>query len=48
MPTTRHHAASAVIDGNIYVIGGRLTNSLVNTYVVEKYGFVKDVARVIS
>jgi N-acetylneuraminic acid mutarotase len=37
MPTARHHAASAVVDENIYVIGGRLTNSLVNTNVVEKY-----------
>jgi N-acetylneuraminic acid mutarotase len=37
MPTARHHAASAVVDENIYVIGGRLTNSLINTDIVEKY-----------
>ena len=36
MPTARHHAASAVVDGNIYVMGGRLTGSLVNVDVNEK------------
>ncbi len=24
MHTARHHAASAVVDGNVYVIGGRV------------------------
>ena len=42
MPTARHHAASAVVDGNIYVMGGRLTGSLVNVDVNEKYNPVLD------
>ena len=28
MPTARHHAASAVVDGNVYVIGGRIQGLL--------------------
>jgi N-acetylneuraminic acid mutarotase len=42
MPTTRHHAASAVVDGNIYVVGGRLTGSLINVDVNKKYDPVLD------
>ena len=42
MPTARHPAASAVVDGNIYVMGGRLTGSLVNVDVNEKYNPVLD------
>jgi hypothetical protein len=42
MPTARHHAASAVVDGNIYVMDGRLTGSLVNVDVNEKYNPVLD------
>jgi len=42
MPTARHPAASAVVDGNIYVIGGRLTGSLVNVDVNEKYDLDSD------
>ena len=30
MPTPRHHAASAVVDGDIYVIGGRIGEELNN------------------
>lgn len=37
IPTSRHNAASAVVDDNIYVMGGRLTGSLVNVDVNEKY-----------
>ncbi len=37
MPTARHHVASAVVGGNIYVIGGRLTGSLVNVDANKKY-----------
>jgi N-acetylneuraminic acid mutarotase len=32
MPTARHHASSAVIDGGLYVIGGRNTNFLQRLY----------------
>ena len=32
MPTLRHHAASAVVDGELYVIGGRNTNFLQRVY----------------
>jgi N-acetylneuraminic acid mutarotase len=32
MPTARHHAASAVVDGKLYVIGGRNTNFLQRQY----------------
>ena len=42
MPTASHHPASAVVDGNIYVMGGRLTDSLVNVDVNEKYNPVSD------
>ena len=37
MPTARHHVASGVVGGNIYVIGGRLTGSLVNVDANKKY-----------
>jgi N-acetylneuraminic acid mutarotase len=38
MPTPRHHVASAVIDGNIYVIGGRVRVSpITNVNVTEMY-----------
>jgi hypothetical protein len=37
MPTSRHHAASVVVDGEIYVIGGRLDSSYEGTDIVEKY-----------
>jgi len=42
MPTARHHAGSAVVDGDIYVIGGRLTGSLINVDVNEKYSPILD------
>jgi N-acetylneuraminic acid mutarotase len=42
MPTTRHHAASAVVDGNIYVIGGRIAEELHNVDLIEKYDPVLD------
>jgi N-acetylneuraminic acid mutarotase len=32
LPTGRHHAASAVVDGKLYVIGGRNTNFLQRLY----------------
>lgn len=37
MPTSRHHAASAAVNNSIYVIGGRITGSLDNVDIVEKY-----------
>ncbi len=37
MPTSRHHAASATVNNSIYVIGGRITGSLDNVDIVEKY-----------
>jgi N-acetylneuraminic acid mutarotase len=37
MLTARHHAASAIVNEEIYVIGGRITGSLVNVDIVEKY-----------
>ena len=41
MPTARNHAAAGVVNGKIYVIGGRLGSSVVttgsNTNVVEEY-----------
>jgi N-acetylneuraminic acid mutarotase len=39
MPTPRHHVASAVIDGNIYVIGGRIQgiSPITNVNVNEMY-----------
>ena len=42
MPTSRHHAASAVVGGKIYVIGGRLDSSYECTDIVEKYNPVSD------
>lgn len=37
MPTARHHAASSVIDGKLYIIGGRVSGSLDNIDVNEMY-----------
>lgn len=41
MPTTRNHAAVGVVNGKIYVIGGRVGNAFItrasNTDVVEEY-----------
>jgi N-acetylneuraminic acid mutarotase len=37
MPTARHHAGSAVVDGKIFVIGGRISDSLENISVNEAY-----------
>jgi N-acetylneuraminic acid mutarotase len=37
MPTARHHAGSAVVDGKIFVIGGRISGSLENISVNEAY-----------
>ncbi|MGA6991139.1 MAG: kelch repeat-containing protein [Nitrososphaeraceae archaeon] len=42
MPTSRHHAASAVVGGKIYVIGGRLDSSYEGTDIVEKHNPVSD------
>ena len=42
MPTARHHAASAVVDGEIYVIGGRIGEELNNVDLIEKYDPVSD------
>ena len=42
MPTARHHAASAVVDGEIYVIGGRIGEELNNVDSIEKYNPVYD------
>ena len=46
MPTARNHAAAGVVDGRIYVIGGRLGSSRVsagsNTDVVENYDPASD------
>ena len=37
MPTARHHAGSAVADGKIFVLGGRISGSLENISVNEAY-----------
>jgi N-acetylneuraminic acid mutarotase len=41
MPTARNHAASGVVDGKIYVIGGRVGSAFIpiasNTDIVEEY-----------
>ena len=39
MPTPRHHVASAVVDGNVYVIGGRVqgVSPIANVNVTEMY-----------
>jgi N-acetylneuraminic acid mutarotase len=37
MPTARHHAGSAVVDGKIFVVGGRISGSLENISVNEAY-----------
>jgi N-acetylneuraminic acid mutarotase len=37
MPTARHHAGSAIVDGKIFVIGGRISGSLENIAVNEVY-----------
>jgi N-acetylneuraminic acid mutarotase len=42
MPTSRHHAASAAVNDSIYVIGGRITGSLDNVDIVEKYNTSTD------
>ena len=45
MPTARHHAASAVVNGKLYVIGGRVVevSSTVNVNVNEVYDPEKNV-----
>ncbi len=46
MPTARNHAAAGVVNGKIYVIGGRVGSSVIttssNTNVVEVYDPAKD------
>jgi N-acetylneuraminic acid mutarotase len=42
MPTSRHHAASVVVGGEIYVIGGKLDCSYEGTDIVKKYDPVLD------
>jgi N-acetylneuraminic acid mutarotase len=42
MPTSRHHAGSAVVDGKIFVVGGRISDSLENISVNEAYDPVQD------
>lgn len=42
MPTARHHAASAVVDGKIYVIGGRIGEELNNVDLIEMYDPVRN------
>ena len=37
MPTARHHHASEVVDGKLFVIGGRETGIRSNTDMNEKY-----------
>ena len=44
MPTPRHHAASAVIDDQLFVIGGRTVGlyPIVNTNITERYDPIED------
>ena len=44
MPTPRHHVASAVVDGNVYVIGGRVqgVSPITNVNVNEMYNPKED------
>jgi N-acetylneuraminic acid mutarotase len=42
MPTSRRHAASAVVGGNVYVIGSRLDSFYEGTDIVEKYNPISD------
>ncbi len=42
MPTARHHNASAVIDDNMYLVGGTLIGFLINVDLIEKYNPVLD------
>lgn len=46
MPTTRNHASSGMVDGKIYVIGGRQADGRIttssNTDIVEEYDPVAD------
>ena len=42
MPTARHHAGSAVVDGKIFVTGGRITGSSENLSVNEAYAPAQD------
>jgi N-acetylneuraminic acid mutarotase len=45
MPTARHHVASAVVDGNVYVIGGRVQgiSPIANVNVTEMYNPKMDI-----
>lgn len=42
MPTARHHAGSAVVDGKVFVMGGRISGSLENISVNEAYDPAQD------
>lgn len=42
MPTARHHAASAVVDGKLYVVGGRIGEELNNVDLIEAYDPISD------
>jgi N-acetylneuraminic acid mutarotase len=42
MPTAREHLASAVVDGKLYVIGGRTAGMVANVDANEVYDPVKD------
>jgi N-acetylneuraminic acid mutarotase len=42
MPTARHHAASAVVDGKLYVVGRRIGEELNNVDLIEMYDPVTD------
>ena len=35
MPTARHHHTSAVVDGKLYVIGGRLLGNSIKSHIDE-------------
>ncbi len=43
MPTAREHLASAVVDGKLYVIGGRTDGMVANVDANEVYDPVKDI-----